>query len=540
MDKAPGGIIKSIACYIRHDPVRMHMPGHKGRIGCEPCGSEPKGPIDPVGPSVSGTGAVSHMAKALLDALDAVKPLDVTEIPGLDNLHYPGGAIKDMQNAMAEAFGAAATYCLINGATCGILASLIALRMTMGPGMVIVPRNAHRSIISGLILSGLDPLFVYPEYDRSFGGYLPLKVADIQAQLMEGVSKDCPDLARQGRVCGIVVVNPTYAGVCGDIGGICDYAHGCGIPVIADEAHGTLFSLSEKLPASAIETGASLVVHGVHKTTEAFTQTGLLHVTSKCLKRFPELGTSVEEALRLVQSSSPSYILLASLERAIHNLKQDATWVESMIKSAHLMKRELSNVRGIRVRTPENAKWDPAKILVDVSGLGVSGPEVQRLLWDKARVVPEMVGSDYVVLMVTGADTAGDVEKVVRAFRGISNRCVEQGYFTTTQSDESRPGRAGACAGLLGHEPPWAEAVIPLSQAFYSRSREYSLEQAVGKISCDTVLIYPPGSPVVVPGEKMTEEIVEYLRQAMNCGLEVVGRGYSGSEKELKVFCLDQ
>jgi arginine/lysine/ornithine decarboxylase len=520
MDKVADGIIQSIAYYIGQDPVRMHMPGHKGRLRRKQGEGRPQG----------GDEAASHMSGLVLDALDAVKPLDVTEVPGLDNLHYPSGPIKAVQDAMADTFGTAATYCLINGATAGILASLIAVRMTMGPGMVVVPRNAHRSIISGLILSGLEPLFVYPEYDSRFGGYLPLKVSDVQAQLEKAASEGRRDMAGEGRLCGVVVVNPTFTGVCRDITEICEYADGLGVPVIVDEAHGTLFALSERLPRSAIEAGAALVVHGVHKTTEALTQTGLLHVTPKCVASFPALAVNVAEALRLVQSTSPSYILLASLERAIRSLKHDETWVESMIQSAHLIKGALSGFRGISVRVPQGAGWDPVKILVDVSGLGLSGPRVQELLWDEARVVPEMAGPDHVLLMVTGADTSDSVEKLVKAFRRISDGCLGL----------ERPGSAGLCSELLTREPPRAERAMPLSRAFYSGSKDYSLEESVGRVSCDTVMIYPPGSPVVVPGEKITAEIAGYLRAAVECGLQVLGRGYACGGEELRVFCLEQ
>ncbi|MGB4392387.1 MAG: aminotransferase class I/II-fold pyridoxal phosphate-dependent enzyme [Bacillota bacterium] len=531
MDKANGGILEAIARYISYDPVRMHMPGHKGRSSSKHLGHDDEaygGPRVPGWGSALGDGSICQIARALEDALDRVKAMDVTEIPGLDNLHYPSEVIQQVQRNMADVFGTAATYCLVNGATSGILASLIALRMTMGPGVVIVPRNAHRSIISGLILSGLDPLFIYPEYDQDLGGYLPLKVSDVEMQLAEATSQGRLRPGRRANIRGIVAVSPTYTGVCGDIRSICQYAGELNVPVIVDEAHGTLFRFSDRLPPSAIETGASLVIHGAHKTTQAFTQTGLLHVTLSCVKTFPALAANVEEALRLVQSTSPSYILLASLERAIAGLKQDASWVESMIQSAHLMKQELSKIKGIRVRTPEEGKWDPGKILIDVSGLGLSGPQVQQLLWEKARVVPEMTGPDYVVLMVTGADNNHDLERVAGAFCEISESC--------------RGGRVASQAGvweLLTREPPRGEAVISLSQAFYAPARECSLDQAVGKISGDTVLIYPPGSPVVVPGERMTAEVVGYIRQAVECGLDVLGRGHSGGEKELKVFCIE-
>ncbi len=551
MNRAPKGIIESIASYIRQDPVRMHMPGHKGHTGHEgQKGHEGhKGHETGVAHSCLEEGAVSQVSDMLCHALDSAKILDVTEVHGLDNLNYPNGAIETMQSSMAEAFGTATTYCLVNGATCGILASLIALRMTLGPGTVIVPRNAHRSIISGLVLSGLDPFFVYPEYDGGLGGYLPLTASDIETQLKEACisgrlkPRQPGDLAEY--IKGIVLVNPTYSGAYRNIAPICRLADEAGVPVIADEAHGTLFYFSKNLPASAIETGASLVIHGAHKTTQAFTQTGLLHVPVKCLDTFPALARNVEEALRLVQSTSPSYILLASLERAIESLKQDSTWVETMIQSARLIQCKLSSVRGIRVKIPgedTGLQWDPGKILIDVSGLGISGPQAQALLWEKGKVVPEMVGPDYVLLMVTGADTSSSLEAVARVFQGISDEYVGLHNAKECLPVDSYPEisvcQGGPCSKPLRQEPPRAEAVMPLSQAFYSRGRDFSLKEAVGKISCDTVLIYPPGSPVIVPGERIGEEVVEYLSAAVDCGLEVLGRGYSGHQRELRIFCV--
>ncbi len=528
MSKTSWGIIESIAAYINQNPVRMHMPGHKGvggHLGAEHC-------------------SVSQISAKLREMLDAIKILDVTEVRGLDNLHYAKGSIQTTQNALAQAFGAASTHCLVNGATCGILASLMAIRMTLGRGQVIVPRNVHRSIISGLVLSGLEPCFVYPEYDSRFGGYLPLTASDIEAQL-----EKCCDLKQLRadaleEVKGIVLVNPTYFGVCRDITDICHFAKDIGCAVVVDEAHGTLFSFSDDFPPSAIETKASLVVHGAHKTSQAFTQAGLLHVTEACLG-IPGLASNVEEALRLVQSTSPSYILLASLEKALDDFHVDSLWVKKVRQLGQALADKLSHIEGLDIRIPKQSKgwfWDPGKVLVGVSGLGISGPQAQALLWEKGKIVPEMVGPDYVLLMITGADTPGTLERVTKAFQEISKECTGQRRMNKPTEQPlfgKSNGNLKSLIEIFRHEPPRAKQAMSLSQAYYSRSRALSLRQSIGEISSDTVLIYPPGSPVVVPGEKIDEPIVEYLSAAISCGLEVLGRGYSSHERELKVFCVE-
>ncbi len=520
MYKESKNIFESLVFYAEQDPVRMHMPGHKGH-------SAPR-----EGTMLKCEGFKDSSAfEKLSFALNMAKTLDVTEIRGLDNLHYPNGSIEATQRSMSKTFGSAATYCLVNGATCGVLASIIALKMTMGPGMVIVPRNAHRSIVSGLILSGLEPFFVYPRFDKDFGGYLPLTLSDIEGQLRDEARLKQLNVTYGGLlkgIKGILIVNPSYFGVHRDITDICNFAERTRVPVIVDEAHGTLFSLSKSLPASAIQKGASLVIHGAHKTTEAFTQTGLLHITLKGLKRFPALHENVRESLRLVQSTSPSYVLLASLERAIENLKTDSTWIEEMIQLSQLLRDTLSCIDGICVRIPEKEhglQWDPGKLLIDVSGLGLNGAQVRDLLWEEGRIVPEMVGPDYVLLMITGADASQGIERIVKAFREISKR-----YFMG-------PCRKRNSSGMLTEEPPRGEMARPLSQAFYSQSTAFSLEEAIGKVSCDTVLIYPPGSPVIVPGERIKIEMVKYLREAIDCGLAVLGRGYSSVQEELRIFC---
>ncbi len=527
MDKLPHGILESITSYINEKPVRMHMPGHKGLAF----------------PS-SSFETPEHV-------LDAAKALDVTEVPGLDNLHYPRGAIKAAEKALSRAFGTATSYCLVNGATSGILASLLAIRMTLGQGRIIVPRNVHRSIISGLILSGLEPLFVYPEYDSYFGGYLPVTVSDIKAQVggFDSPGESGP-IGGISDIKGMVVVNPTYFGVARDISDFCFLAGEMDIPVMADEAHGTLFSFSENMPPSAIECGAALVVHGAHKTSQAFTQTGLLHVTQGCIEAFPDLAVNVQEALRLVQSTSPSYLLLASLEKAIGDFQQDSQWVRTVIESGHELTSRLSKVPGIEVRMPRQRDrgllWDPGKALVGVSGLGISGPQARAYLWERSRIVPEMAGPDYVLLMVTGSDDSNIIDRVVKGFHDISDVCLGSGAHDVARNVARPAGfshRETADSKIqtriLEQEPPRPKAAMPVAQAFYSKSKPFALKDSLGRISADTVFIYPPGSPIIVPGERISESVVEYLNAAIDCGLEVLGRGYSDHQRELRVFCVE-
>lgn len=507
------GIIEAMCHYASKNPTRMHMPGHKGRKAFQ---------HNPPAPPFS--------AKWAAGVLDELRALDMTESPGLDNLHYPTGCIRETEARAERIFGSLRTFLLVNGATSGIQASLLAVRMTLGPGTILLPRNVHKSLVSAMAMSGLEPVFVWPEYDSRLGGYLPLDWGGVEDALdrLAGNGEPSPK--------GVFVINPTYSGFARDLTEMAEEVHARGIAFIVDEAHGAHFPTGTNLPPTSLGTGADLVTHGAHKTTVAFTQTAFLHVGRGALGRFPGLMPAVEEALRAVQTTSPSYILMASLQQAIEVLERDGgRWVDRGTEAAVDLACRLSRIPGLSVSgagsdtgdgqdLPEGLFHDPTKLLVNLAGLSVSGPEAARFLVQERGVVPEMVGPQYVLMLVSGAHSPEDLMAVEGAFRELARRY---------------PGSGQGEIASLGCEMPRPARVMPLREAFLSVSRALPVEESLGKIAADTIVIYPPGSPLVTPGERIDREVVEYILNSRKAGLNVLGRGIRNGEGEMRVYCVE-
>ncbi len=520
MSEKKHSIIDAMCRYAARKPVRMHMPGHKGKKAFS---SKPD--VEPT----------PQWANALLDELRAI---DMTESPGLDNLHYPTGCIRETERRAENLYGSARTYMLVNGATSGVQASLLATRMTLGGGTVVLPRNVHKSMVTAMAMSGLEPVYVWPEYNPRLGGHLPLDADRVRKALESGLSG-----GDQGSPKAVLVLNPTYSGFARNLTEIADLVHAYGALLIVDEAHGAHFGVGRGIQPSALECGADLVVHGAHKTTVAFTQTAFLHVGPETPERFPALLPAVEEALRAVQTTSPSYILMASLEQAIASLeKGGGAWVDNGVASALEMSRRLSKIPGLSVAgydpsvpIPEGLSHDPGRVLVDLSGLGITGPEAAHYLVTEKNVDPEMTGPQFLLLIWTGADGQESLERVEAAFRDLSARfpkCDIGGERAAAASSE------GADSSFLLKEAPRPAKVMSLREAFLSVSKPVPIKEAVGRVSADTVVIYPPGSPLITPGEVIDEHIVEYIVRAKEAGLNVLGRGVHGGNDPVNVYCV--
>lgn len=528
MGKKDSGICRAIDAYLAKGPARMHVPGHKGKPLRHP---SPEGAMhDP---------RALPQSLSVRDCLDQVRPFDVTEAADLDNLHYPLGAIKNSQERAARIFGAEKTFFLVNGATAGILASFLAVRMTMGEGYVALPRNIHRSVVSALVVSELEPVFIYPEYSESLGGYLPVDPACLRRALSDLSPEE------RSRIRAVLTVNPTYYGTSRDMAPVARLAHdiGQGVPLIVDEAHGTHFAFSPDLPKTAIRLGASIVIHGAHKTLPALTQTGLLHLTKTGRSMFPGLLYNVEEALRLVQSSSPSYILMASLEDALAHISESSpNWVARGISVGRELSAKLSEIGGLQVgpRLPQTSGYrptrDPGRVLVNVSGLGITGAQAARYLWSK-QVAVELAGLDHVLLVCTGGDDQGSIEKAFEGFRALASWACLKGRGS--EGERFAPESAGSGLETSIGEPPRPERDLSLRKAFFARCRMVNLEQAKGMVSCDTILTYPPGVAVILPGERFTSSVIDYIKRARSGGLFVAGRGFGVSEREMMTFCVD-
>lgn len=513
MSQDTRSIVEAMCNYSSRKPVRMHMPGHKGRRAF---------PVD-----YNPHSLTPKRASSLLDQLRAI---DMTESPGLDNLHYPSGCIRATEQRAEKLFGSGRTYFLVNGATSGIQASLIAAKMALGGNSLVLPRNVHKSLVSAMAMSGLEPIFAWPEYDPHLGGYLPLSWGRIEEALWSLEPGQEPR--------AVFTLDPTYSGFARDMSEIAAQAHARDMALIVDEAHGTHWSNGEGLPPHALAAGADLVVHGAHKTTVAFTQTAFLHLGTSAEGRFPGLELAVEEALRAVQTTSPSYILMASLEQAIEVLERDdGAWIDHGTKVAGELAGRLSKIPGISVANhdkplPPGLFHDPSKLLVNLD-LAVGGPEAVRFLVQKCKIFPEMAGPGYILLLVSGAHGPRDVDAVEKAFRELSERYKKRPAENTWRNE-------AAPASTRGCEVPRPVRVMSLREAFLSRALPLPIEEALGKTSADTVVIYPPGSPIVTPGERIDQDVVEYILHARKAGLNLLGRGVHGTEGEMKVFCVDR
>jgi arginine/lysine/ornithine decarboxylase len=409
---------------------------------------------------------------------DNALAIDLTEAPGLDDLHAPSGPIAEAQALAAEAFGAAESHFLVGGTTAGLHA-LILTACRSGQTMA-VPRHAHRSVIGALILAGVKPAWVRVKFAADLHIATGVDPSSLQDALQEAAAA--------------VLVHPTYYGVAGNLAAEIALIHRAGAAALVDEAHGTHFAFHPDMPPAALTVGADGAAQSVHKTGGSLTQSSLCH-----------LGTGgrldpvrLKEMLRLVQSTSPSYLLMASLDAARRDLALNgrALW-DRALALAHSAREQINQVSGLRVYPAS----DPTKLLVDVRGRGITGFAAADFLWSRGVAV-ETCGLDYVLAVFSPGDTPAGVQSFVEAMRDLP-----QGPGTP-----QRP-----------PEPPWPEVVLTPREAYLGAKDSVPLAQAVGRIAAELVSPSPPGIPAIVPGERLTADVVAYLQHAVAAGYHLQG-----------------
>ncbi|MEH2165304.1 MAG: aminotransferase class I/II-fold pyridoxal phosphate-dependent enzyme [Nostoc sp.] len=453
------------------------------------------------------------ISQPLADLLGkAVFRADLTELADLDNLFAPQGVIQEAQKLAAAAFGASQTWFLVNGSTCGIEAAILA---TCGTGdKIILPRNVHSSAIAGLILSGAIPIFLNPEYDP---------VLDIAHSITPNTVKSA--LQQHPDAKAVLTVYPTYYGVCGDLSAIANITHQYNIPLLVDEAHGAHFAFHPELPTPALAAGADLTVQSIHKVLSAMTQASMLHVQGNRID-----CDRISKALQLVQSTSPSYLLLASLDAARQQMALHGKMLMSRtLQLADEARTKISQIPGLSVlemprlgESPGFMALDKTRLTVTVSGLGLTGFEAEEILDEKLGVTAEFASLQHLTFIISLGNTAADIEQLVQGF--------------TTLAKEYRRSNLTLKNQVWTNIDKTLDYALQLSprEAFFAVSEILPLRQTNKRICAEIVCPYPPGIPVLMPGEVITKSVLKYLQQ-----IQVLGGFISGcndiSLKTLKV-----
>lgn len=405
--------------------------------------------------------------------------MDLTEVPGLDDLHSPHGVIAEAQQLAAQAFGAGESHFLVGGSTAGLHALILAA--ASHGQKVLVPRHSHRSVVGALILSGASPQWVRPR----FHDYLDLVIDVDHSSFTEGL----------GKVDLVISPYPTYHGFTGSLPMQVQMAHRAGLPVIVDEAHGSHFAFHPGLPSTALELGADAVVQSLHKTGGSLTQSSICH-----LGRTSRISSDrVRDMLRLVQTTSPSYLLMASLDAARRELAINGAeaWQKAISLRATTVKR-ISAIRGINVEPVD----DPSKLLIDVRGRRLTGFQAAEYLWSQGVAV-EASGLTYLLAVISPGDSDGAMDYLIRALQ--------------TLPEGVHPLK------LAPPQPPWPDSVVSPRDAYLGKKESVPLTKAVGRIVAEMVAPYPPGIPVVVPGERLGTDVIGYLQKAVLAGYHLQG-----------------
>ncbi len=430
--------------------------------------------------------------------------IDISEIDGFDDLHHAQGILKEAQERAARVWHAEETHFLINGSTVGVLSAI--LGTTRKGDEVLVARNCHKSVYHALELGGLTPVYVYPGFDEGTGLCTSIAVEDVREALL-----------REPRIKAVVITSPTYDGVVSDVAGIAKAAHERGIPLIVDEAHGAHFGFSDYFPKNANQLGADLVIHSLHKTLPALTQTALLHINGTLVNR-----DRVWSYLDKLQSSSPSYVLMASIDSLAALLEREKTALfntyTTRLENLRDVLGDLTHLKLVKPDVEAGAfEYDRSKLVISVKGAGISSRSLYKRLLQEFRIQMEMTAGTYVLGMTSVADTPEGIERLAEALFAIDGQLLARDDVRIHGS-ETLPGKPPEAAAAYAC---WQ--INQLQDTGAGRTESVRLEDSIGNISAEYAYLYPPGSPLLVPGERITKAVVEQLTWYEKQGFAVEG-----------------
>jgi len=424
---------------------------------------------------------------------EACVGIDVNSMKPLDNLCHPISVIAQAESLAAEAFGAAHAFLMVGGTTSSVQ-SMVLSACKRGD-KIILPRNVHRSVINALVLCGAQPVYVSPEVDVRLGISLGMRLSQVEKAIEEN-----PDAV------AVLVNNPTYYGICSDLRSIVALAHRHGMLALADEAHGTHFYFGEGLPVSAMAAGADLAAVSMHKSGGSLTQSSFLLTGPKMNAGY------VRQIINLTQTTSGSYLLLASLDISRRNLAlRGRQEFARVVELAEYARAEINALGGYDAYGKELVNgdsvydFDVTKLSVHTLPIGLAGIEVYDLLRDEYDIQIEFGDLGNILAYLSIGDRLRDVERLVSALAEIRRRYARSG------------------AGLLSQEYIAPQVVVTPQAAFYAEKESLPLSESAGRICSEFVMCYPPGIPILAPGERITEEILSYIRYARKKGCSMTG-----------------
>ena len=461
-------LFDALVAYVQSSVVPFDVPGHKMGRGIHPKLKEFVG--------------------------ENVLKMDVNSSPSLDILSNPEGVIFEAEKLAAKLFKADNAFFLVNGSTSGVQNMMMAV---LKPGdKVLIPRNIHKSAINGLVLTGAIPIFLHPEIEPDLGFAVGTSIQHTKEMIDSNLDAKA-----------IMLLNPTYYGFTGGLKEIVSYAHKKGMIVMVDESHGSHFVFDNRFGVSAMEAGADLSTISMHKTGGSFTQSSiLLHQGNHVSKK------QVRSAINVLQTSSASYLLMASLDMARHQLASNSSLIEKLIHLSLWATKEINQIPGIRAVSDhvtvhgEVFLHDVSKLLIDVHQLGLSGHEAYEILRTEYGIQCEVGETNVVLAILSIGDTEETVTSLVSALKSLSlshrksvrKQFIKRAFF---QPDLRKSPR----------------------EAFFSETEYVSIDKAIGRISADQIMIYPPGIPLLIPGEQISEEILEEFKRLYEQGNIVLG-----------------
>ncbi len=419
--------------------------------------------------------------------------VDVNSMKPLDNLCHPISVIKEAEQLAAEAFGAAHAFFMVGGTTSSVQAMI--LSVVKKNDKIILPRNVHRSVINSLILCGAVPVYINPETDHRLGISLGMSMSEVQKTIEEHSDAKA-----------ILINNPTYYGICSDLKGITELAHAKGMKVLVDEAHGTHFYFGENMPISAMAAGADLASVSMHKSGGSLTQSSILLCGENVNADY------VRQIINLTQTTSGSYLLLSSLDISRRNLALYGKEIFTRVMELTAYAREEINrigdydAYGKEIVNGDSVyDFDITKLSVNTLDLGLAGIEVYDLLRDEYDIQIEFGDLGNILAYVSVGDSDKHIERLIGALSEI-RRIYKKDKMSLIQCEYINP-----------------EVVLPPQEAFYSESEPMELQASIGQVCGEFVMCYPPGIPILAPGERITQEIVDYVNYAKDKGCSLTG-----------------